>query len=354
MYDAPPSPKSNDFAPQNRRLLDARSILVTGGTGSFGTRFVHRVLERYNPKKLIILSRDEMKQFEMRQALSEAFPQDKMDRLRFFLGDVRDRDRLELAFRGVDLVIHAAALKQVPAAEYNPSECIHTNILGAENVVRACLSNRVKKVIALSTDKACSPINLYGATKLASDKTFVAANNLSGDIGTRFSVVRYGNVAGSRGSVAPFFKRLIDKGAKELPITDERMTRFWITLDQGVSFVLSCIEMMRGGEVFVPKIPASTVMDLARAMAPGVPTKIVGIRPGEKLHEAMISIDDARQTVDLGDRFAIEPDFVEYPRTSFAADGMGVKVPEDFAYTSDMAERLDGPGMLALLDACHA
>jgi len=354
MYDAPASPQQRDFSPHNRRLLDAKSILVTGGTGSFGTRFVHRVLERYNPRKLIILSRDELKQYEMRQALSEVFPQDKMDRLRFFLGDVRDRDRLELAFRGVDLVIHAAALKQVPAAEYNPSECIHTNILGAENVVRACLSNRVKKVIALSTDKACSPINLYGATKLASDKTFVAANNLSGDIGTRFSVVRYGNVAGSRGSVAPFFQRLIDKGVKELPITDERMTRFWITLDQGVSFVLSCIELMRGGEIFVPKIPASTVLDLARAMAPGTPTKIIGIRPGEKLHEAMISADDARLTVDLGDRFAIEPDFVEYPRVSFAKDGKGVPVPEGFAYTSDMAEQLDGPGMLALLDACHA
>lgn len=354
MYDAPASPKSNEFAPQNRRLLDARSILVTGGTGSFGSRFVHRVLERYNPKKLIILSRDELKQFEMRQALSEVFPQEKMDRLRFFLGDVRDRDRLDLAFRGVDLVIHAAALKQVPAAEYNPSECIHTNIMGAENVVRACLNNGVKKVIALSTDKACSPINLYGATKLASDKTFVAANNLSGDIGTRFSVVRYGNVAGSRGSVGPFFQRLLDKGAKELPITDERMTRFWITLDQGVSFVLSCIEMMRGGEIFVPKIPASTVMDLANAMAPGMPTRIVGIRPGEKLHEAMISVDDARATVDLGDRYAIEPDFVEYPRVSFAKDGTGARVPEDFAFTSDKADRLDGAGMLALLDACHA
>ena len=353
MFDAE-TPSSRDFAPHNRRLLDAKSILVTGGTGSFGKRFVERVLERYNPKKLIILSRDELKQFEMRQELMEQFPKDKTDRLRFFLGDVRDRDRLDLAFRGVDLVIHAAALKQVPAAEYNPSECIHTNILGAENVVRACLNNRVKKVIALSTDKACSPINLYGATKLASDKTFVAANNLSGDIGTRFSVVRYGNVAGSRGSVGPLFKRLLDKGATELPITDERMTRFWITLDQGVSFVLSCIEMMRGGEIFVPKIPASKVVDLAKAMAPGLPTRIVGIRPGEKLHEAMISADDARLTVDLGDRFAIEPDFVEYPRTSFIVDGKGRKVPEGFAYTSDVAEQLDDGGMLELLDACHA
>ncbi len=354
MYDATPSSSSRDFAPRDRRLLDGKSILVTGGTGSFGRRFVHRVLERYDPKRLIILSRDELKQFEMRQELLEAFPKEKFDRLRFFLGDVRDRDRLELAFRGVDIVVHAAALKQVPAAEYNPSEAIHTNVLGAENVVRACLYNRVQKVVALSTDKACCPINLYGATKLASDKTFVAANNLSGDIGTRFSVVRYGNVAGSRGSVAPFFKRMLEKGATELPITDERMTRFWITLDQGVSFVLSCLELMRGGEVFVPKIPASTVTDLARALAPNTPQKIIGIRPGEKLHEAMISADDARLTVDLGDRYAIEPDFVEYARTSFVEDGLGVKVAEDFAYTSDTAEQLDDAGMLALLDACHA
>ncbi|HYE43486.1 MAG TPA: UDP-N-acetylglucosamine 4,6-dehydratase (inverting) [Caulobacteraceae bacterium] len=354
MYDADPTPEHRDFAPRDSRLLDGKSILVTGGTGSFGRRFVQRVLERYDPKKVIILSRDELKQFEMRQELMEMFPKEKMDKLRFFLGDVRDRDRLELAFRGVDIVIHAAALKQVPAAEYNPSECIHTNVLGAENVVRACLYNRVQKVVALSTDKACCPINLYGATKLASDKTFVAANNLSGDIGTRFSVVRYGNVAGSRGSVAPFFKRLLEKGATELPITDERMTRFWITLDQGVGFVLSSLELMRGGEIFVPKIPASTIIDLARAMAPGLPTRIVGIRPGEKLHEAMISADDARLTVDLGDRYAIEPDFVEYARVSYAEDGTGVRTPEDFAYTSDKAEMLDGDGMLALLDACHA
>jgi UDP-N-acetylglucosamine 4,6-dehydratase/5-epimerase len=220
--------------------------------------------------------------------------------------------------------------------------------------VWACLHNRVGKVIALSTDKACSPINLYGATKLASDKTFVAANNLAGDIGTRFSVVRYGNVAGSRGSVAPFFKRLLERGAEELPITDPRMTRFWITLDQGVNFVLSCLELMRGGEVFVPKIPASTITDLARVMAPGKPTKVVGIRPGEKLHEAMISADDARLTVDLGDRYAIEPDFVEYARKSFAADGTGQRVPEDFAFTSDTAERMDDEALMRLLDACHA
>lgn len=352
MYDAAP-PSGRDFAPKTR-MLDGKAVLVTGGTGSFGRRFVSTVLERYAPKKLIILSRDELKQFEMRQDLQERLPKESFDKLRFFLGDVRDRARLELAFRGVDVVIHAAALKQVPAAEYNPSECIHTNVMGAENVVWACLHNRVQRVIALSTDKACSPINLYGATKLASDKTFVAANNLAGDIGTRFSVVRYGNVAGSRGSVAPFFKRLLERGAEELPITDPRMTRFWITLDEGVNFVLSCLELMRGGEVFVPKIPASTITDLARVMAPGKPTKVVGIRPGEKLHEAMISADDARLTVDLGDRYAIEPDFVEYGRTSFANDGTGTKVAEDFAFTSDMAERMDDEALMRLLDACHA
>ncbi len=353
MYDAAAGPGLRDFAPKGDPLA-GKTVLITGGTGSFGKRFVKTVLAGHAPKKLIIFSRDELKQFEMRQELSEAFPPEKMALLRFFLGDVRDRDRLELAFRGVDVVVHAAALKQVPAAEYNPSECIHTNVMGAENVVRACLHNHVQLVVALSTDKACSPINLYGATKLASDKVFVAANNLSGDIGTRFAVVRYGNVAGSRGSVGPFFKKLLETGAKELPITDERMTRFWITLDQGVNFVLSCFELMRGGEIFVPKIAASTITDFARALAPGVPTKVVGIRPGEKLHEAMISMDDARYTVDLGDRYAIEPAFVEYSRTPFATDHAGVPVAEDFAYTSDTAERLDGAGILALLDACHA
>jgi UDP-N-acetylglucosamine 4,6-dehydratase len=353
MYDATSGPCPRDFAPCTR-MMDGKTILVTGGTGSFGRRFVRTLLERYKPKRLVVLSRDELKQFEMRQELTEAYPAETLQPMRFFLGDVRDRERLELAFRGVDIVVHAAALKQVPAAEYNPSECIHTNVLGAENVVRACLYNRVSKVIALSTDKACSPINLYGATKLASDKVFVAANNLSGDIGTRFSVVRYGNVAGSRGSVAPFFRKLLDGGATELPITDERMTRFWITLDQGVNFVLSCFELMRGGEIFVPKIPASTIVDFARAMAPGLPVRIVGIRPGEKLHEAMISADDARRTVDLGDRFAIEPDFIEYTRVSFAEDGVGKPAPEGFAFTSDSAERLSGPGILKLLEACHA
>jgi UDP-N-acetylglucosamine 4,6-dehydratase len=281
--------------------------------------------------------------------LAEKFDAATLGCMRFFLGDVRDRERLSLAFRGVDIVIHAAALKQVPAAEYNPSECIHTNVLGAENVVWACLSNRVKQVVALSTDKACNPVNLYGATKLASDKTFVAANNLSGDLGTKFSVVRYGNVVGSRGSVAPLFQRLIARGATELPITDARMTRFWITLNQGVDFVLSSLSLMRGGEIFVPKIPSMKMTDLAEAMAPGMPTRIIGIRPGEKLHEMMISVDDARTTADLGDRYAIEPAFVEYTREAFAkthpmaADG--------FSYASDTNDEwLSGEGLLALLN----
>ena len=283
----------------------------------------------------------------MQADLAERFGPEKMAALRFFLGDVRDRERLILAVRGVDVVIHAAALKQVPAAEYNPSECIHTNIMGAENVVWACLTNRVKQVVALSTDKACNPINLYGATKLASDKTFVAANNLSGDIGTRFSVVRYGNVVGSRGSVAPLFQRLIAKGVTELPITDPRMTRFWITLNQGVDFVLSSLSLMAGGEIFVPKIPSMKMTDLAEAMAPGMPIKVVGIRPGEKLHEMMISADDARSSVDMGDRYAIEPAFVEYRREPLE----GARLAEDFSYASDTNDEwLSGPGLLALLE----
>ena len=315
--------------------LDGKVILVTGGTGSFGRRFCDAVLSRWKPRKLIVYSRDELKQHDMQIELREKFDAETVGRTRFFIGDVRDRQRLTLALRGVDIVIHAAALKQVPAAEYNPSECIHTNVLGAENVVWACLSNGVKSVVALSTDKACNPINLYGATKLASDKTFVAANNLSGDIGTRFSVVRYGNVMGSRGSVAPFFKRLIDQGAAKLPITDARMTRFWITLDQGVDFVLSSLEIMRGGEVFVPKIPSMTVVDLAKVMAPDLPHEIVGVRPGEKLHEVMVSADDARQTVELADRYVIEPSFVEYTRKAFGPEDGAKRVPEDFSYASD-------------------
>jgi UDP-N-acetylglucosamine 4,6-dehydratase/5-epimerase len=327
--------------------LDGKVILVTGGTGSFGRRFVETVLARCNARKLIIYSRDELKQSEVQADLAERFPPEKLATLRFFLGDVRDRQRLILATRGVDIIIHAAALKQVPAAEYNPSECIHTNIMGAENVVWACLTNRIKQVIALSTDKACNPINLYGATKLASDKTFVAANNLAGDIGTRFSVVRYGNVVGSRGSVAPLFQRLLSKGATELPITDPRMTRFWITLTEGVEFVLSSLGRMHGGEIFVPKIPSMKITDLAQAMAPGLPIKLVGIRPGEKLHEMMISADDVRCTVDLGDRYAIEPAFVEFARKPLD----GKPLPEGFSYASDTNDEwLTGKALLAVLN----
>jgi len=322
------------FAPQNLDL-DGKVILVTGGTGSFGRRFVETVLAAHTPRKVIVYSRDELKQSEMQMDLRERFGAEAMARMRFFLGDVRDRARLTLALRGVDIVVHAAALKQVPAAEYNPSECIATNVMGAENVVWACLTNRVRQVIALSTDKACNPINLYGATKLASDKTFVAANNLSGDIGTRFSVVRYGNVVGSRGSVVPLFQRLIKGGATTLPVTDARMTRFWITLPEGVDFVLSTLAMMRGGEVFVPKIPSMKITDLVEAMCPGAGVEVVGIRPGEKLHEMMICADDARSTVELGDRYAIEPSFVEFQRQSFRGpNGVG-GVPEDFSYASD-------------------
>lgn len=340
-----------NFAPGIDPLLD-KVVLITGGTGSFGRRMVRTLLTRFAPRKIIVLSRDELKQYEMRCDLEEGLDAQHRAKLRFFLGDVRDRQRLQLAFRGVDVVIHAAALKQVPAAEYNPSECIATNINGAENVVWACLHNRVGRVIALSTDKACSPVNLYGATKLASDKIFVAANNLAGDIGTRFSVVRYGNVVGSRGSVVPYFQRLLANGAKELPITDARMTRFWISLDQGVDFVLSSLEIMQGGEIFVPKIPATLVSDLAHAMAPQVGHKIIGIRPGEKLHEMMISADDARSTWELDDRYVIEPEFVEYQRKSFSKVRGAKKVGETFSYASDNnVERLDVDGIKAMLDA---
>ncbi|ATQ44402.1 UDP-N-acetylglucosamine 4,6-dehydratase (inverting) [Caulobacter mirabilis] len=324
----------SSFAPDTLDL-DGKVILVTGGTGSFGRRFVETVLARFKPRKLIVYSRDELKQSEMQQDLRERFDAEAMSRMRFFLGDIRDRSRLTLALRGVDIVIHAAALKQVPAAEYNPSECIHTNVIGAENVVWASLTNRVQQVVALSTDKACNPVNLYGATKLASDKTFVAANNLSGDISTKFSVVRYGNVVGSRGSVVPLYRRLLAQGATELPVTDARMTRFWITLNQGVQFVLSSLEIMRGGEIFVPKIPSMAMPDLVQAMAPLAKIKIVGIRPGEKLHETMVSADDARQTMELADRYVIEPSFVEYTRAPFGPVDGAKPVAEDFAYASD-------------------
>ena len=331
--------------------LNGKVLFVTGGTGSFGRKFVSTILQRYRPRKLIIFSRDELKQYDMQNAVRAAYPAEVHACMRFFIGDVRDRERLALATRGVDYIIHAAALKQVPAAEHNPSECIHTNIMGAENVVWAALQNRVKKVIALSTDKACNPVNLYGATKLASDKTFVAANNLSGDIGTRFAVVRYGNVVGSRGSVVPFFRQLLAQKAEFLPITDDRMTRFWITLQQGVNFVLSNFEIMRGGEIFVPKIPSMKITEMARALAPELPHRIVGIRPGEKLHEAMIAVDDAHATVELADRYVIEPQFGEYTRASFLEQGDGKQVADRFSYGSDNnTEWLDDRELLEILE----
>lgn len=281
-------------------MFNNQSILITGGTGSFGQHCVRVILSRYKPKRVIIYSRDELKQFEMQQYFNS-------DEMRYFIGDVRDPDRLRLAMQDVDYVIHAAALKHVPAAEYNPIECVKTNIYGAQNVIVAALEQNVKKVIALSTDKAANPINLYGATKLASDKLFVAANNMRGKNKTIFSVVRYGNVVGSRGSVVPFFNNLIENDVDFLPITDERMTRFWITLPQGVTFVLRCLEYMQGGEIFVPKLPSVHILDLAKAMAPHIPTKIIGIRPGEKLHEVMCPADDSRLTLVFQDHYVIQP-----------------------------------------------
>lgn len=331
--------------------FDGASILITGGTGSFGRRFVKTLLERSRPRRVVIFSRDEFKQYEMQQQLGE----ESASRLRFFIGDVRDRERLALAMREIDLCVHAAALKHVPTAEYNPMECIRTNVNGAENVMRAAIENGVRKVLALSTDKAANPINLYGASKLAADKVFIAANNLSGSVGTRFSVVRYGNVVGSRGSVIPLFRKLIEENAPFLPITDERMTRFWITLQQGVDFVASCFPVMRGGEIFVPKIPSMRVADVARAMAPERPRKIVGIRPGEKLHEVMVPEDDARQTVELSDRFVIEPAFSWWAHESYRHSGAR-PVKDGFRYASDTNEEwLSGEHLLALLaqDGAH-
>lgn len=287
--------------------LNNKTILVTGGTGSFGNQFVENVIKNYQPKKLIIFSRDELKQYEM----SQKFPDSRYDFMRYFIGDVRDYSRLEMALRGVDVVIHAAALKHVPIAEYNPYECIHTNVIGAENIVRASLKNGVKQVLALSTDKAVSPINLYGASKLAAEKIFIAANNIRGEDPTIFSVVRYGNVIGSRGSVVPFFKKLINEGVDSLPITDEEMTRFWITLNQGVDFVLSNLELMRGGEIFVPKIPSMKIIDLAQAIKPDIKTHIIGIRPGEKLHEWMLTADESLNTVETEDRYVLLPSFLK-------------------------------------------
>ncbi len=316
-------------------MFNNKSILITGGTGSFGKQYVQTMLERYRPKRLIIYSRDELKQFEMEQRFNDPC-------MRYFIGDVRDRDRLTTAMHGVDYVIHAAALKQVPAAEYNPMECIKTNIYGAENVIQAALANDIDKVIALSTDKAANPINLYGATKLASDKLFVAANNIAGGRKTRFAVVRYGNVVGSRGSVVPFFKQRIVSGADHLPITDVRMTRFWITLQQGVDFVLTNFERMYGGEIFVPKIPSIRVVDLAQAMAPELPQRVVGIRPGEKLHEVMCPADDSHLTLEFDDHFVIQPTIQFNQHVDFEVNRVNEKgrpVEQDFEFQSGRNQR---------------
>ena len=310
-------------------MFNNKSVLVTGGTGSFGKRFVSMLLKQYKPKKMIVFSRDELKQFEMSQTYNAPC-------MRYFLGDVRDEPRLETAMREVDYVVHAAALKQVPAAEYNPMECIKTNVQGAQNVIDAALANGVKKVIALSTDKAANPVNLYGATKLCSDKLFTAANNISGNRKTLFSVVRYGNVIGSRGSVVPFFKKLVAEGAKEIPITDARMTRFWLRLDDAVEFVFKNFQRMQGGEVFVPKIPSMRIMDLAEAIAPNLPTKIIGIRPGEKLHEVMCPSDIYYDTLEFSDHFVIMPStkFRDIDYTVDATGDKGHQVPDGFEYNS--------------------
>lgn len=311
-------------------MFNDKSILITGGTGSFGKKFIKTILARYKPRRVIVFSRDELKQFEMQQVFN-------VPEMRYFLGDVRDGQRLKQAMRGVDFVVHAAALKQVPAAEYNPMECIKTNIHGAENVISAALENNIEKVIALSTDKAANPINLYGATKLVSDKLFVAANNIAGGHQTRFSVVRYGNVVGSRGSVVPFFRKLIADGVKELPITDPRMTRFWITLQDGVDLVFKSFARMHGGEIFVPKISSSRITDLAAAMAPDLPAKIIGIRPGEKLHEIMCPADNAHQTLEFKDHYVICPAITFAFECDYKTNAIGEKgkpVTEGFEYSS--------------------
>jgi UDP-N-acetylglucosamine 4,6-dehydratase len=312
-------------------MFNGKSILITGGTGSFGRRYTRTILQRFQPNRLIIYSRDELKQFEMSQEFVAPC-------MRYFIGDVRDADRLKQAMREVDYVIHAAALKQVPAAEYNPMETIKTNIHGAENVIQAALANEVEKVIALSTDKAANPINLYGATKLVSDKLFVAANNIAGGHRTRFSVTRYGNVVGSRGSVVPYFHHLIASGAKELPITDPRMTRFWITLQAGVDFVLTNFQRMQGGEIFVPKIPSMRITDLVESIAAGIAMRTIGIRPGEKLHEVMCPGDDSHLTLEFPDHYVIRPSIRFYQlENDYAMNPLGEggkAVAQGFEYNS--------------------
>jgi UDP-N-acetylglucosamine 4,6-dehydratase len=329
--------------------LGGASLLITGGTGSFGQACVRRLLNlAAPPRRIVVFSRDEQKQDAMAHELGSSHPS-LIDRLRFFIGDVRDVSRLELAMHDIDIVIHAAALKIVPTAEYNPFECILTNVHGAENVVKAALRSHIELVIALSTDKAANPINLYGASKLAADKIMIAANNLAGSRRVRFAVVRYGNVLGSRGSVLPLFRKLVGGGAKALPITDPRMTRFWITLDQGVNCVLSSLAIMRGGELFVPKIPSMRLVDLANAIAPGLPHETVGVRPGEKLHEVMITEDDARMTLELDDRYVICPSLLNWSPSHL--ERLGARpVAEGFRYASDLnTEWLDAPSLAVLV-----
>ncbi|MDK2064879.1 UDP-N-acetylglucosamine 4,6-dehydratase (inverting) [Aliarcobacter butzleri] len=311
-------------------MFNGKNILITGGTGSFGKKYTKILLEKYKPNKIIIYSRDELKQYEMAQEYNDKC-------MRYFIGDVRDEARLKKATKDVDFIIHAAALKHVPIAEYNPMECIKTNINGAQNVIDAALENGVSKVIALSTDKAANPVNLYGATKLASDKLFVAANNLVGTQDTKFSVVRYGNVVGSRGSVVPFFKKLISEGVKELPITDEKMTRFFITLEDGVNFVLKNFERMQGGEIFIPKIPSMKIVDMAKAIAPNLPHQIIGIRPGEKLHEIMCPADDSHLTLEFEDHYVIKPTIHFTTRMDYQKNllgEVGKPVVQGFEYNS--------------------
>ncbi|WP_157670891.1 UDP-N-acetylglucosamine 4,6-dehydratase (inverting) [Chitinibacter sp. GC72] len=328
-------------------MFNGKSLLITGGTGSFGKQFIRTLLAKYQPARVVVFSRDELKQFEMQQEFNASC-------MRYFLGDVRDADRLKQAMRGIDFVVHAAALKQVPAAEYNPTECIRTNVNGAENVINAAIENGVQKVIALSTDKASSPVNLYGATKLLSDKLFVAANNMTGSHPTRLAVVRYGNVVGSRGSVVPFFRKLIAEGATSLPITDELMTRFWITLDQGVDFVMQGFSRMHGGELFVPKIPSVRIVDLVTAMAPQLNRHIIGIRPGEKLHEMMISRDDSLHTIEFADHYVITPSIQFNSQGNYLKNGKGETgwpAVAGFKYTSDTNNDFLSIAQLQALDS---
>lgn len=314
-------------------MLDNSSILITGGTGSFGKKFIEMVLNRYNPRRIVIYSRDEYKQYHMKNSFEKTLKPEQLKKLRFFIGDVRDKDRLYRAFKDIDYVVHAAAMKQVPACEYNPFEAIKTNIHGAQNIVDAALDKGVKKVVALSTDKAVNPINLYGGTKLVSDKLFISANAYAGEKGTVFSVVRYGNVAGSRGSVIPFFKKLIEKGERELPITDFRMTRFWITLEEGVELVFKALEESRGGETYISKIPSFKITDLAQAMLPDCRLKEVGIREGEKLHEVMVTKDDSRMTYEYEKHYIIYPHFDWWSSKRHFTSG-GISIEDGFEYNS--------------------